>query len=116
MDLNRVIEHLLSVVVERKASDLFITAGWPPSVKIDGAIYPATKHPLSAEQSHDMVLGLMNDRQREEFRATNECRFVIDRPRLGRFRVSAFVQREATDRMIDGVSRVHDEAHRGRRP
>ena len=116
MDLNRAIEHLLSVVVERKASGLFITAGWPPSVKIDGAIYPATKHPLSAEQSHDMVLGLMNDRQREEFRATNECRFVIDRPRLGRFRVSAFVQREATDRMIDGVSRVHDEAHRGRRP
>jgi twitching motility protein PilU len=100
MDLKRAIEQMLTMVVERKASDLFITAGWPPSVKIDGAIYPAAKQPLSAEQAHEMVLGLMNDRQREEFRATKECQFAIDRPYLGRFRVSAFVQREATGMVL----------------
>jgi twitching motility protein PilU len=100
MDLNRAIEQLLTMVVERKASDLFITAGWPPSVKIDGALHPATKQSLSAEQARDMVLGLMNDRQREEFQATKECQFAIDRPHLGRFRVSAFVQREASGMVL----------------
>ncbi|NCC28389.1 MAG: PilT/PilU family type 4a pilus ATPase [Gammaproteobacteria bacterium] len=100
MDLNRAIEQLLTIVVERKASDLFITAGWPPSAKIDGAIYPAAKQPLSIEQARDMVLGLMNEAQRAEFLSTKECQFAIDRPNLGRFRVSAFVQREATGMVL----------------
>jgi len=49
MDLKRALEQLLQAMVEKKGSDLFITAGWPPSIKIDGTLYPATKQPLTAE-------------------------------------------------------------------
>ncbi len=95
MDLRQTLEQLLATLVDKKGSDLFITAGWPPSVKVDGVINPVGKQPLSVEQAHDMVHSLMNERQRAEFQATNECQFAIDRPKLGRFRVSALVQRDA---------------------
>ncbi|WP_295582050.1 PilT/PilU family type 4a pilus ATPase [uncultured Lamprocystis sp.] len=95
MDLRQTLEQLLVALVDKKGSDLFITAGWPPSVKIDGVIAPVGKQSLSAEQARDMVHSLMNERQRAEFQATNECQFAIDRPKLGRFRVSALVQRDA---------------------
>jgi len=95
MDLKRALEQLLQAMVEKKGSDLFITAGWPPSIKIDGTLYPATKQPLTAEQSRAMVYELMNERQRAEFEDTKECQFAISRPSLGRFRVSAFVQRDS---------------------
>jgi twitching motility protein PilU len=89
------LEQLLNTMVERKGSDLFITAGWPPSIKIDGAIRPVSKQPLTPDESRELVLMLMNDRQRAEFEQTNECQFAIDRPKIGRFRVSALVQRDA---------------------
>jgi twitching motility protein PilU len=95
MDLKQAMEQLLGVMVETKGSDLFITAGWPPSIKVDGTIRPAGKTPLTPEQSRELALILMNERQREEFHRTNECQFAIDRPKVGRFRVSAFVQRDA---------------------
>ena len=95
MDLRQALEQLLVSMVEKKGSDLFITAGWPPSIKIDGTLRPASKQPLTADQARDMVLMLMNDRQRAEFTETNECQFAIDRPKVGRFRVSALVQRDA---------------------
>ena len=95
MDLRQTLEQLLATLVDKKGSDLFITAGWPPSVKIDGVIAPVGKQSLSADQARDMVHLLMNERQRAEFQATNECQFAIDRPKLGRFRVSALVQRDA---------------------
>jgi twitching motility protein PilU len=100
MSLAQAIERLLAHMVEKKASDLFITAGWPPSIKVDGVIRPASKQPLAPEQAHQMVLGLMNERQRQEFRATKECQFAIDRFELGRFRVSAFVQRETSGMVL----------------
>ena len=95
MDLRQTLEQLLVTLVDKKGSDLFITAGWPPSVKVDGMIGPVSKQSLSVEQARDMVHSLMNERQRAEFQATNECQFAIDRPKLGRFRVSALVQRDA---------------------
>ncbi len=100
MDMKQVMEQLLGVMVESKGSDLFITAGWPPSIKVDGVIRPAGKQPLTPEQSRELVLLLMNDRQREEFDETNECQFAIGRPKLGRFRVSAFVQRDAAGMVL----------------
>lgn len=100
MDLKRAMEQLLGALVEKKGSDLFITSGWPPSIKIDGSIYPAAKQPLSADQARDMVLEIMNERQRAEFGDTKECQFALDRAPLGRFRVSAFVQREAVGMVL----------------
>jgi twitching motility protein PilU len=88
----KLIQDLLRRVVERKGSDLFITAGFPPAVKIDGEIRPQTERALTAEQAATLVRAIMNDRQSKEFDATKECNFAIAPPGIGRFRVSAFVQ------------------------
>ncbi len=100
MDLKQAMEQLLGVMVETKGSDLFITAGWPPSVKVDGTIRPAGKQPLTPEQSRELVMLLMNEHQRKEFERTHECQFALDRSKLGRFRVSAFMQRDAAGMVL----------------
>ncbi len=83
----------LKLMVHKKASDLFITAGLPPSIKIAGRIGPITKEPLSAQQARDLVLSVMTPSQREEFEKTHECQFAISLAGVGRFRVSCFYQR-----------------------
>ncbi|HTP40340.1 MAG TPA: PilT/PilU family type 4a pilus ATPase [Steroidobacteraceae bacterium] len=88
----KLIQDLLRRVIERRGSDLFITAGFPPAMKIDGEIRPQTERALTAEQSATLVRAIMNDRQSKEFDATKECNFAIAPPGIGRFRVSAFVQ------------------------
>jgi twitching motility protein PilU len=88
----KLMQELLKRVVERLASDLFITANFPPAIKIDGEIRPQMEHALTSEQSAMMVRAIMNDRQSKEFDATKECNFAIAPPGIGRFRVSAFVQ------------------------
>jgi twitching motility protein PilU len=87
-------KQLLSMMVEKKASDLFITAHWPPSIKIDGVIRPVGNTSLTPADARALVLGVMNEKQRAEFDDTNECQFAIDPKGIGRFRVSAFVQRD----------------------
>ncbi len=86
-------DKLLRLVVEKGASDLFITAGKPPMVKINGKLFAAGKSSLSPEQSRDVVLGVMNKDQQEAFLRDHECNFAINTRGLGRFRVSAFQQR-----------------------
>jgi twitching motility protein PilU len=88
----KLMQELLKRVVERKASDLFITANFPPAIKIDGEIRPQMERALTSEQSAILVRAIMNDRQTKEFDATKECNFAIAPPGIGRFRVSAFVQ------------------------
>src|SRR3984957_4507650 len=88
----KLMQELLKRVVERKASDLFITANFPPAIKIDGEIRPQLERALSAEESALLVRAMMNDRQTKEFDSTKECNFAIAPPGIGRFRVSAFVQ------------------------
>ena len=83
----------LKLMVHKKASDLFITAGVSPSIKVNGRIVPVTQQPLSAQQSRDMVLNVMTPSQREEFEKTHECQFAISAQGVGRFRVSCFYQR-----------------------
>lgn len=61
------IDRLLSLMVEKSASDLFITAGIPPSIKLHGRIVPVTTTPLSPEKARETVLSTMNDKQRNEF-------------------------------------------------
>ena len=96
----KLIHDLLKRMVERKASDLFLTAGFPPALKIDGEVRPQSERALAAEQSATLVRSLMNDRQSREFDATKECNFAIAPPGIGRFRVSAFVQQAATGCVI----------------
>jgi len=92
----KLMQDLLRRVVERKGSDLFITAGFPPAIKIDGEIRPQSEKPLSAEHAATMVRAIMNDRQTREFDATKESNFAIAPPGIGRFRVSAFIQQGNT--------------------
>ena len=86
-------EKLLRLMVEKGASDLFITAGVAPSMKVHGKILPVTKTPLSPEQTRETVLGVMSEAQRREFAEKKECNFAISARGIGRFRVSAFYQR-----------------------
>jgi len=86
-------DKLLRLVVEKGASDLFITAGKPPMLKINGKLFAAGKSSLSPEQAKDTVLGVMNKDQQSEFLKQHECNFAINTRGLGRFRVSAFQQR-----------------------
>lgn len=83
----------LRLMAQQKASDLFITAGMPPSMKVHGKISPITQVPLTPQQSRDMVLNVMNPQQREEFEKTHESNFAIGVANVGRFRVSCFYQR-----------------------
>jgi twitching motility protein PilU len=88
----RLTQNLLRKMVERDGSDLFLTAGFPPAIKVDGSIHKATDTPLKADQAAIMVRSIMNDKQVKEFDATKECNFAIAPQGIGRFRVSAFIQ------------------------
>lgn len=89
------VRPFLKIMVERKASDLFITAGFPPSAKIDGELRPLGENSFTSAQSLDFVESLMSDVQKKEFHETRECNFAFAINELGRFRVSAFWQRES---------------------
>jgi twitching motility protein PilU len=88
----RMMQTLLKKLVAKNGSDLFITAGFPPAIKIDGEIHRAAEQHLTPEQSATMVRAIMNDKQAKEFDATQECNFAINPKGVGRFRVSVFVQ------------------------
>jgi twitching motility protein PilU len=96
----KLMQDLLRRVTEKKASDLFITAGFPPAIKIDGEVRPQSERALTAEQAAVLVRAIMNDRQTKEFDATKECNFAIAPPGIGRFRVNAFVQQGHTGCVI----------------
>jgi twitching motility protein PilU len=96
----KLMQDLLRRVVEKKASDLFVTAGFPPAIKIDGEVRPQSERALTAEQAAVLVRAIMNDRQTKEFDATKECNFAIAPPGIGRFRVNAFVQQGNTGCVI----------------
>ena len=83
----------LKLMAHKKASDLFITSGVPPTMKVNGKLSPITQSPLSPQQARDLVLNVMSPSQREEFEKTHECNFAIGVSGVGRFRVSCFYQR-----------------------
>lgn len=96
----KLMQDLLRRMVERKGSDLFVTAGFPPAIKIDGEVRPQMDKALSPEQSAVMVRSIMNDRHTREFDSTKEANFAISPPGIGRFRVSAFLQQGNTGCVI----------------
>jgi len=87
------IEELLERVVADKASDGFISAGAPLSIKVDGEIHPISDKPLSEEQARELVLSTMREDQQQTFLQHHECNYALSYEHLGRFRASAFVQR-----------------------
>ncbi|WP_029148470.1 PilT/PilU family type 4a pilus ATPase [Methylophilus sp. 5] len=89
------VTDLLKLMVTRKASDLFITAGFPPAMKIDGKLTPVSTQTLNTQQTAEIGRAVMNDKQAQEFKTTLECNFAISMPSVGRFRVNAFIQRSA---------------------
>lgn len=87
-----VFADLLKLMVLKNASDLFITAGVPPCLKVDGKISPITKQALAPEESRGFAYGIMNEDQRRDFEDDNECNFAIHPKKIGRFRVNVFMQ------------------------
>ena len=83
---------LLRLMTSKGGSDLFITAGFPPAMKIDGKMTPVSSQALTASHTSDLARAIMNDKQTASFELTKECNFAISPGDLGRFRVSAFVQ------------------------
>lgn len=83
---------LLRLMLSKKASDLFITAGFPPAIKVDGKVTPVSSQSLTPQHTQEFARALMNDRQTQEFEATKECNFAINPPGISRYRVNAFVQ------------------------
>jgi twitching motility protein PilU len=96
--------QLLKVMVERDASDLFVTAGARPTIKVDGTLKPLTKDALKPSQARALVYSTMNDKQLAEFEGTHECNFAISAPGLGRFRVSAFLQRNSAGMVLRKIN------------
>ncbi len=85
---------LLRLMLNRKASDLFITAGFPPALKVDGKMTPVSQQSLSPQHTEVLALAIMNDKQVAEFEQTKECNFAINPSGIGRFRVNTFVQQQ----------------------
>ncbi|KON81166.1 PilT/PilU family type 4a pilus ATPase [Azoarcus sp. PA01] len=83
---------LLRLMVQKNGSDLFITAGFPPAIKVDGRVTPQSNQTLTAQHTTELARAIMNDRQAAEFESTKECNFAISPPGVGRFRANAFIQ------------------------
>ncbi|MFN7750663.1 MAG: PilT/PilU family type 4a pilus ATPase [Pseudomonadota bacterium] len=100
------VHELLRVMVSKKASDLFITAGFPPAFKIDGKIVPISNQTLTPSHTADLARSIMNDRQTAEFEATHECNFAISPAGIGRFRANAFIQQGRTGIVLRTINSV----------
>ncbi len=95
---------LLRLMVSKGGSDLFITAGFPPAVKIDGRMTPVSSQPLTAAHTADLARSIMNDKQTAGFELTREANFAISPGDLGRFRVSAFVQMSSVGMVLRTIT------------
>jgi len=95
---------LLRLMLSKKASDLFVTAGYPPAMKIDGRMTPVTQQPLSPGHTAVLARAIMNDKQAAEFGVSSECNFAINPEGIGRFRVNTFVQQQKTGIVIRTIT------------
>ncbi|WP_396269636.1 PilT/PilU family type 4a pilus ATPase [Ideonella sp.] len=89
---SKFVSDLLRLLVTRNGSDLFLTADFPPAIKVDGKVTKVSPQPLSGAHTVALARALMNDRQAADFERTKECNFAISPQGIGRFRVSAFMQ------------------------
>ncbi len=103
-DAIKMIRELLTMMVQKDGSDLFITEGFPPAIKIDGTVRPVGQHRLTSREAAVVVRSIMNDRQAKEFDATKESNFAIAPAKIGRFRVSAFIQQGHTGAVLRTIN------------
>ena len=83
---------LLRLMLSKKASDLLITAGFAPALKVDGKITPVSNQTLTPQHTKELALAIMNEKQAAEFESTMECNFAVNPAEIGRFRVNVFIQ------------------------
>ncbi len=102
-DAIKTMRDLLASMVEKKSSDMFITDGFPPAMKIDGKIVPVGENALLSDDTKALCSAIMNDRHVKEFEATKECNFAISPKGIGRFRVNAFVQQGSNGLVIRAI-------------
>jgi twitching motility protein PilU len=100
------IHDLLRVMLTKKASDLIITAGFPPAFKLDGKVVPVSNQTLTPAHTVDLARSVMNDRQSAEFETNRECNFAISPPGIGRFRVNAFTQQGRVGMVMRTITSV----------
>ncbi len=98
------VHNLLRGMISKKASDLFITTGFPPAFKLDGKMIPVSNQVLTAQHTQDLARSIMNDRQAAEFEATHECNFAINPPGIGRFRVNVFQQQQRVGMVLRTIT------------
>ena len=98
------VHNLLRGMVSKKASDLFITTGFPPAFKLDGKLIPVSNQSLSAQHTQELARSIMNDRQAAEFEGSHECNFAISPPGIGRFRVNVFQQQQRVGMVLRTIT------------
>src|ERR1700712_3052108 len=89
---SKFINDLLRLMISRKGADLFLTADFPPAIKVDGKVTKVSPQPLTAQHTLQLARSIMNDKQAAEFERTKECNFAISPMGVGRFRANAFLQ------------------------
>ncbi|WP_140626927.1 PilT/PilU family type 4a pilus ATPase [Methylibium rhizosphaerae] len=89
---SKFINDLLRLMMARGGSDLFLTADFPPAIKVDGKVTKVSPQPLTGQHTIALARSIMNDKQAAEFERTKECNFAIAPQGTGRFRVNAFIQ------------------------
>ena len=98
------IHNLLRGMLTKKASDLFITAGFPPAFKMDGKLTPVSSQALTPAHTQELARSIMNDKQAAEFEATHECNFAISPHGIGRFRVNVFMQQQRVGMVLRTIT------------
>jgi len=98
------VHNLLRGMISQKASDLFVTAGFPPAFKIDGKMTPVSNQALTSQHTQELARSIMNDRQAAEFESTHECNFAISPSGIGRFRVNVFMQQQRVGMVLRTIT------------
>src|SRR5512140_1900362 len=98
------VHNLLRGMISQNASDLFITAGFPPAFKINGKMTPVSSQALTPQHTQELARSIMNDRQAAEFEATHECNFAISPPGIGRYRVNVFMQQQRVGMVLRTIT------------
>ncbi|KEI69791.1 PilT/PilU family type 4a pilus ATPase [Endozoicomonas elysicola] len=100
MDINKA----LSLLADRNGSELFLTVGYPPCLKVNGQLVSIAKAALTSDQAYHIFEKMMGVKRFQEFRETRECNYAIQNPESGRFRISAFFQKSEPGMVI---RRIH---------
>ena len=103
---SKFVNDLLRLMVSRNGSDLFLTADFPPAIKVDGKVTKISPQPLTGQHTLALARSVMNDKQAAEFERTKECNFAVSPQGVGRFRVNAFVQQGNVGLVMRTISQI----------